>query len=245
MIRQLKRALRNAIEAQGYVVRPTSEFGVSLAHDLRRLLRDRNQPQIVDVGANAGQWLASIKRIFPDARVLCYEPDARAFAQLQTAAQSLTSVECVQCALGHEPGRMKFFRNANSVTSSLLQTAAQMQPLPYAEKTQAFDVVDIEVRTLSAELARNEIQHVDLLKTDCQGFDLRVLEGAKDEIERGDVDLIATEALFHHEYEGQSWFYETMPWLLDRNYALFGIYDALHDARGRMLFADALFTRKE
>ena len=243
MIGKLKRARRNAIEAQGYIVRPTSQFGVSFTHDVQRLIRNRERPQIVDVGANIGEWLTAMKNTFPDARMLCYEPDARAFAQLQTAAQSFSDVECVQCALGHAPGRLTFFRNADSVTSSLLRTAAQDQPLPYAEKLQPLDTLEVEVRTLSNELARCRIEHVDLLKTDCQGFDLRVLKGAARELERGDVDLIATEALFHPEYEEQSWFHETMPWLLERGYALVGIYNAMHDARGRMLFGDALFAR--
>jgi FkbM family methyltransferase len=243
VIRKIKRALRDAIETRGYVVRPTSQFGVSFVHDVERIIRDRERPLMVDVGANTGQWLTAMKRTFPNARVLCYEPDARAFAQLENTAAAFASVECIPCALGHEPGRTQFFRNVGSVTSSLLRTARQDRPLPYAEKTQAFDAVEIEVRTLSDEFTRRHINHVDLLKTDCQGFDLRVLEGTAREIERGDVDLIATEALFHREYENQSWFHETMPWLLQRGYALVGIYGVMHDAGGRMLFGDALFAR--
>lgn len=243
MIRKLKRAVRTAIEAQGYVVRPTTEFGISLGNDLRRLIRNPEQPRIIDVGANAGQWLASVKRTFPDARVICYEPDLRAFTQLQTNAQSFTAVECVHCALGDAPGRTKFFRNADSVTSSLLKTVTQERPLPYAEKTKAVDAVEIDVRKLSDEFARLGIDHVDLLKTDCQGFDLRVLEGAAYQIENGHVDLIATEALFQFEYEGQAWFHEVLAWLSARRFSLIGIYDVLHDETGRALFGDALFRR--
>jgi FkbM family methyltransferase len=243
VIGRLKRALRNAIERRGYIVRPTSMFGVAMAADVRRLLRERERPVIIDVGANAGQWLMSILRELPNARVICYEPDERAFGELQRTASSLGKVECIRCALGATSGRTQLFRNADSVTSSLLPTVAPNSPLPYAEKLRPLDVVEVEVRTLDDELARLQIEHVDLLKTDCQGFDLRVLEGAATAIARGVVDLIATEALFHQEYDGQTWFYELMPWLLANHYALIGIYDALHDARGRMLFADALFAR--
>jgi FkbM family methyltransferase len=244
MIRRLKRVLRNIIEARGYAVRPMSMFGVSMEADLARLIRERETPMIIDVGANAGQWLTAIKRTFPNARVLCFEPDSRAFAQLRNTAANLSSVECVQCALGHEPGRLQFFRNVNSVTSSLLPTAAATSDLPYIEALQPLDQVEVEVRTLSSELARRGLDRVDLLKTDCQGFDLRVLQGAAAEIERGDIHLITTEVLFHREYENQSWFYETMPWLLERGFFLVGIYGVMHDERGRMLFGDALFVRE-
>lgn len=243
MISRFKRALRNTIERRGYVVRPTSMFGASMAADIRKLVRQQERPVIIDVGANAGQWLMSILREFPGARVICYEPDERAFAQLQSVASSLGNVECIRCALGREPGRMQLFRNADSVTSSLLRPTQTDESLPYADKLRPLDAVEIEVRTLDHELARLGIAHVDLLKTDCQGFDLRVLEGATQSLSRGDVDLIATEALFHPEYENQTWFHELMPWLLARNYALIGIYGALHDTRGRMLFGDALFAR--
>lgn len=244
MIRRLKRALRNSIEARGYVVRPTSMFGVSMEADLGRLLQNRDAPLIIDVGANAGQWLTSIKRTFPNARVLCYEPDSRAFAELQSAAGTFSGVECVQCALGAEAGRLRFFRNANSVTSSLLPTATTTEKLPYSEQLRPFDQVEVEVRTLSSELARHGLARVDLLKTDCQGFDLRVLQGAAAEIERGAIGLIVTEVLFHREYENQSWFYETMPWLQQRGFFLVGIYGVMHDEGGRMLFGDALFARE-
>lgn len=245
MIAKLKGALRAAIEAQGYFVRPTSEFGLSLGEDLRRLLRGRDAPRIFDVGANAGQWLTSIKDTFPRARVHCYEPDERAFTQLRAKAQQFDQVECLPCALGREPGAMKFFRNADSVTSSLLQPAKQMRALPYAEKLTPFDSVEVQVRTVASELDRLNLSRLDLLKTDCQGFDLAVLEGAKRAINEGRIELILTEALFRAEYEGQAWFYEILDWLGQRGFALIGIYDILHDDCGRALFGDALFAHEE
>ena len=243
MIRKLKRALRSAIEAQGYYVRPSSEYGLSLGEDVRRLLGSLEQPRVIDAGANAGQWLQSFKSRFPGAHVVSYEPDERAFAQLQQAARGLNNVECVQCALGSTAGTTTFFRNADSVTSSLLEPAKQDRPLPYAEKLTRVDAVEVEVRTLSDELRRLDFPRVDLLKTDCQGFDLRVLEGAAREIEEGRVRLISTESLFHAEYEGQAWFHEIMGWLTARGFALIGIYDVMHDESGRALFGDSLFAR--
>jgi FkbM family methyltransferase len=245
MIAKLKRAVRTAIETQGYFVRPTSQFGLSLGDDLRRLLRQHAAPRILDVGANSGQWLASIKQTFPGAQVHCYEPDARAFAQLQLNAQQFDQVECIQSALGREPGVMKFFRNTDSVTSSLLQPATQKRVLPYAEKLVPMDAVQVEVRTVESELSRLNVSRLHLLKTDCQGFDLNVLEGAERVIKDGGIELIATEALFHAEYEGQAWFYEILAWLSARGFALIGIYDILHDDRGRALFGDALFAAAE
>ena len=243
MLRRFKRVLRTAAEAQGYYVRPTSQFGLSLGEDMRRLLGKKDRPRIIDVGANSGQWLASIKGTFPAARVVCYEPDERAFALLQETARPLSDVEIVQCALGSAPGVTTFFRNADSVTSSLLQPAAQQRALPYAEKLTPLDAVEMEVRTLADEMRRLDLTQVDLLKTDCQGFDLRVLEGAQREIENGAIDLISTEALFHPEYEGQAWFHEIFGWLVARGFSLIGIYDILHDDSGRALFGDTLFAR--
>jgi FkbM family methyltransferase len=243
MLRKIKRALRSAIEAQGYYVRPSSEYGLSLGEDVRRLLGERDEPRVIDVGANAGQWLQSFKSTFPNAHVVSYEPDERAFSQLRQAAAGLRNVECVQCALGTESGTTIFFRNADSVTSSLLVPAKQERRLPYAEKLERMDAVDVEVRSLSDELKRLNISDLDLLKTDTQGFDLRVLEGAAREIEEGRIRLISTEALFHAEYEGQAWFHEILAWLTGRGFALIGIYDILHDETGRALFGDSLFAR--
>ncbi|MFL6530949.1 MAG: FkbM family methyltransferase [Chthoniobacterales bacterium] len=245
MLAKLKRALRSIIESRGYFVRPTSEFGFVLGHDIRRLLGDLQRPQIIDVGANAGQWLRSIKTEFPQARVVCYEPDARIFAALQRTAAEFADVECVPCALGRDAGTLTLHRNADSVTSSLLQPIVPSHDVPYASKLKPVDRAPVEVRTLSDELQRMRIDQVDLLKTDCQGFDLAVLQGGARAIEDGRVRLIATEALFHLEYEGQSWFQETLAWLNARGFSFIGLYDVMHDARGRAIFGDALFARND
>lgn len=242
-MRFLKRAIRRQIEKLGYAVRPKSEFGVSFRDDLLRVVGSGDRPCIIDAGANEGQTLAWLKELFPSARICAYEPDPRAFGQLQAKAKSFGSVECVACALGETAGTLELFRNADSVTSSLLPPAASDPSLPYAEKLKPLDRITVEVRTLSGELARLGFDELDLLKTDCQGFDLPVLRGVAREIESGKIRAIATEALFHTEYENQSWFYETMPWLFERGYALIGIYDVMHAADGRMLFGDALFAR--
>jgi FkbM family methyltransferase len=198
----------------------------------------------IDVGANCGQWLVAMKRVFPTARVICYEPDPRAFVRLKEIARAFSDVECVACALDRAAGEAQLFRNADSVTSSLLPSAAAAS-IPYAEKLLPLDTVQIDVRTLASELARRGIERVELLKTDCQGLDLRVLEGAGERVASGAFDLIVTEAMFQQEYSEQGWFDELLPWLRNRGYALVGIYDVLHDANGRAMFGDALFRRIE
>ncbi len=71
-----------------------------------------------------------------------------------------------------------------------------------------------------------------------------MLAGAAPLIDAGRIDLIATEALFHPEYEDQAWCHEILAWLSARDFALIGIYDILHDNSGRALFGDALFARR-
>jgi Methyltransferase FkbM domain len=114
--------------------------------------------------------------------------------------------------------------------------------LAYAEKLVPIDAVEVEVRTIASELDRLNISRLDLLKTDCQGFDLAVLKGTERVINDGGIELIATEALFHAEYDGQAWFYEILARLSARGFGLIGLYDVLHDDRGRALFGDALFA---
>ena len=172
MIGKLKRALRAAIESQGYHVRPTNQFGLSFGEDLRRLLRGRTQPQIIDVGANAGQWLRSIKGTFPGARVLSYEPDARASPLCRKPREDLVPSIACNAPSAARQGRRRSFATQIRSRVHCFEPAAQKRPLPYAEKLAPLDAIEVEVRTLSDELCRRNIARVDLLKTDCQGFDL-------------------------------------------------------------------------
>ncbi len=238
----IKAALKRLVECTGYRVYSRSLAGIALEDDLPRLLC-HDRPNIIDVGANAGQTLSRIKALFPAARVWCYEPDPRSYAELLRMASAYSGVTCIQAALGAVPGPAEFHCGENSVTSSILRPSRHALQLHYRAMFAPAGSLTVDIRVLSEELNRLQIDRVHLLKTDCQGFDFQVLRGAEPHLDRGTIECLLIEVLFHSEYEGQTWFHQLLPWLVDKGYEFYGLYDTVHDPDGRALFADALFRR--
>lgn len=238
----LKRTIKNLLFHLGYRTYAKSLFGFSFEDDLARLLTVKN-PVIFDVGANIGQTFLPLIKLYPDARIWCYEPDPRPFAELERAAGKHPQVTCIPAALGSQQGKLPFTYNRNSVTSSLLKPASSVQRLAHGEMFDTVGSLEVEVRTLTAEMARLGLGHIHLLKTDCQGFDFNVLKGAESLLDQQAIDFVLCEALFTSEYDGQGWFHEILPWMSARGYLLSGFYDTVHSPEGHALFANALFRR--
>src|SRR5687768_11039721 len=82
---------RNAI-----VSRPPGQYsimGVKLAHAKRRGL---NPKMVIDGGASEGGWSADLRKIWPDAQILCIEPREDAQPALKATAARLGGVHIAQ-----------------------------------------------------------------------------------------------------------------------------------------------------
>ena len=241
---KIKSLLRRLVERQGYYVFSKRLFGYALEDDLQRLIGPARSPVVVDAGANCGQTLTRIKRMYPRARVWCYEPDPRAFAELRTTASRWPDVTCRPVALGSVHASSSFFRNQDSATNSLLPTnleaSGDLGAFP-KQMLQPLDTITVEVRTLVEEWDSFGSATLDLLKTDCQGSDLSVLQGAEGLLLAGRVRHILCEVLLHKMYDGQAYLEEVLSWLRARRFALFGLYGFGRARSGRLLYANALF----
>ena len=80
-----------------------------------------------------------------------------------------------------------------------------------------------------------------MLKIDVQGFELEVLNGCAELLDR--FEYICAEASFVELYEGQALGDELISWLHEHGYRLVVMYGTTSDATGRAIQADMLFQR--
>jgi hypothetical protein len=90
---------------------------------------------------------------------------------------------------------------------------------------------------------REDIQWIDLLKTDCQGYDLMVLQGAEKMISSHQVGLITCEVIFDQEYDGQGKFHELLGYLDSFGYRLIGFYNMSRTRDNACTYCDVIFER--
>lgn len=128
---------------------------------VKRILEAR-RGLIIDVGANIGDGVALLRGAGIDAPVLAIEGADVWFDLLRSNTQNFPAVEIEQVFLGTEEQDNHQTLHVQDGTSKLIKGTSE-----------------IEILALDTLLQRHKQYPVVLLKTDTDGFDLKVLLGAK------------------------------------------------------------------
>jgi FkbM family methyltransferase len=150
----------------------------------------RRDPFIVDGGSNIGMSVLFFKLLYPNARVLAFEPASRAHELLvrNVEANALRNVDVHHAALGREKATVPFFEDPDDPATFRMSTRPERIPGTSTSVTQE-RLSDL----LSGE--------VDLLKLD--------VEGAEDDVfaELGDSGAISRIGQlvveYHHQLDAQ------------------------------------------
>lgn len=184
-----------------------------LIRDVAKLL-DVPSPVVLDVGANVGQTAEEVLAAFAAPVVHCFEPSPSSFAELERRFRGRATLNNV--AAGDHPGTLPLYSDAqHSVNDSLLA------PVHPSDVSATVPVVTIDDYCRDCGIAR-----IDLLKIDTQGYDLRVLAGARGLISSGSVRLLCVEAIANPMYEGQAKPSELFAFAEAHGYRVGGIYPA-------------------
>jgi FkbM family methyltransferase len=140
----------------------------------------KDNPVILDVGANVGQFCNAAKLFFPEATIYSFEPDPSVFEQLRNNTAHLKNVTIFNNGLSDHDEKLSFYVHELSGMSSFKQ-------YPDVEYDQAH-VKQLEVKRLDDMLPAD--LKIDLLKVDVEGFELKVLSGSKQTISRSEFLLI-------------------------------------------------------
>ena len=190
-------------------------------------------PVLLDVGGNTGQTVEKFRAQFPRGRIFSFEPGPRAFAQLQRAWGKTLGVSLWPCAIGATAGKALLSEHRATDLSSFL-------PIGADGSSEIAETVQVDVIRLDDFVRQKEIDHVDVLKIDTQGFELEVFKGAGDLLRAGKIGLIYFELTLAEIYRGLPRMDVLLEYLLDRNYRLV-LIDNMHYQDGLLSWMDALF----
>jgi len=173
--------------------------------------------------------------LFPHAAFHSFEPFPSTFQILQENWDSPSNISLHQVALGSQNTVSNFYTNEDSATNSILSNATHSGP----EQSS----VSVTQRTLDSFTAEHHIENIDLLKMDCQGFELEILKGALDLLASGCIQIIYSEVLFTPLYQNQAYFEDLIGHLRNYHYQLLALYDGKRSSDGHLLWSNALFSR--
>lgn len=222
-----------------------------------KLLVDSNSPTILDVGANNGSSLVEFKKWWPNSKVHCFEPQSECWDELDDLSNEFTNVHINKFALGNKNDESKEFYSHDLNTGisgfnkinikskdsiDLSKLSNDSKSLENHKKT-INHKRNVQVKRLDEYIKNDKnINQIDLLKIDTQGYELEILEGLGTELNK--VRILITELMFYDYYEKSLSFYELESILRPFNFSLYDInHVAKNPMNGRTDWIDVIYVQ--
>jgi FkbM family methyltransferase len=189
--RIIKKSVKKLLGLAGLTVVRRTRYGVDPFSDIKRLASEWRWPLrvVFDVGANTGNTAARALDELPGSLVFSFEPHPIAFRKLIARISDAKLFRAFNIALSNEhQEERQMFEFGSSDLSSLISNG------PFAARfIPKATTITVKCDTLDRFCAQNNISAIDVLKIDTEGFDLVVLEGAKEMLERGAIRFVYVE----------------------------------------------------
>lgn len=199
------------------------------------------KPQtLLDVGAYRGEIADQLAKLYRLDFAGLVEPlphmievlKSRTFARRQ---------KVFGCALGRTDGVATFHVVTGETPSSILEIAPECDDLlnvPLREEA----TIQVPMRTLDSIFAECELDDLDLLKVDVQGYEIEVFAGGGDCLRK--TRIVVTEVSFFEHYVGQPQFAEVYDFLHSAGFELRSMCQYRYSQTGLPLQCDAVFMNR-
>lgn len=150
---------------------------LAVLHLLKEKLAGKNKV-IFDVGANIGDYAMGIAEIFGNENIElhCFEPSPKTFSKLQQNTQAVSGPWMHLHNFGLSDSECEVNLYQDEELSGM--TSVYKRRMDHFGKD--FGIAELAgFATLDGFCAEHNIRHIDFLKLDVEGHELKVLEGAK------------------------------------------------------------------
>ncbi|MCF8261869.1 MAG: FkbM family methyltransferase [Melioribacteraceae bacterium] len=233
----MKKILRNIVDKLGVSI--FSHRQLPIGTDYRKTLRRMFPPEeievVFDVGANMGQFCIHCNEIFKNSQIYSFEPVNRTYEILTERTKRIKNISCFNFAFGEKEGSAEIFLQELTWMNSLNKNLNV--PTGKDQKTQK-----VQINTIDSFAKSKNINSIDFLKIDTEGFDLDVLKGAVGLLEERKIKFIFVEVSFNERNNQNSSFDSINSFLRKYNFEIHGFYNqSIHDKSHYMDYCDALF----
>lgn len=194
--------------------------GTDPFYDVKKRMAGYDFKLFIDVGANIGQTANQIREAFPQATIHSVEPVQKTYAVLQQNTKG-KNVQTHNIALGSKNEIIEVKIDKGNTNSSINSMQNEKNEIAsgdvYVEKIQVVATIDF--------CKKHEINVIDYLKIDTEGFDLEVIKGAKELLEKDAIGFVEAEVSMNPGNTFHVSFEEVKKYMENHNYHLFGLYE--------------------
>lgn len=207
------------------------------------MLRQRAVADVLDIGANTGQFGDDVRACGYTGRIISVEPLGQAYERLVEHVRTDPNWHTERAAVSRTSGTLTMNVSANSVSSSALPILERHTVA--APSSQYVTSEDVPATTVDDLVARHRIGPASaLLKVDVQGYEMPVFEGAAATLSQ--FAMVRTELSLVSLYEGQALLPEVVEHLRGHGLALWSVEPGFTEpGTRRMLQVDGVFVREE
>lgn len=156
--------------------------GEKISFEILDIVSNNKEVVVFDVGAHTGEWFTLFKQCYTKkSNVYSFEPGVEPYSKLSNIKEE--GFRPVNVALGDTTEEKYLSADCKGATTAYISDSKN--DTKYSEK--------IKITTLDAYCSSNNIKNIDLLKIDVEGYELKVLVGAKEMIKNGNIQLIQFE----------------------------------------------------
>lgn len=195
---------------------------------------------IAYVGANVGNTVLALDQAFPGLEFYLLEPAPGTFQQLLSNTDSLPNMHCINMAAGAREDLLDMHVDDCSGASSILSyRPIILEEFPLLGKQ---SIERVQVKPLDTILKDYQVEKVDLLLMDVQGYEDEVLRGATETL--NDCKVVISELSLQEFYISSSTFDSVYKFLDHEGFRLRYLWNPLEGASLQIAQIDGVFIRE-
>lgn len=167
--------------------KPENDYGLGLLFSL--LKRFGFSPKhVIDVGANHANWTRTSLQYFPEAQYTLLEPQKELEIHVQDLVSAGRAIRWINAGASDKSGTLPFLLATRDDSSSFVGASGGSP-----------GTIPMQVWSLDDLLVKFDLPIPELVKIDAEGFDLKVMQGAKTLIGKTEIFLIEASVLCPYE----------------------------------------------
>jgi 2-O-methyltransferase len=190
----------NMADAANFPITP----GALTAAEIRLRL-GKDDPVIIEVGANCGQTTVELLKAMPGATIFAFEPDPRAIAKFRDAIAN-PRVHLYECAIGAVNGTISFHQSSGAEhlpdyakgwdqSGSIRRPNSHLKVWPWVKFEKQ---ITVPIMTLDAWSEQHQVCAADFIWADVQGAESDLVDGA--------AQILRSSRYFYTEYSNDEWY---------------------------------------